>query len=372
VTDLSAAELEQLAKQARMRELAADPDAGIPVRPAREYIEATLPIPAAVLTVPLVVRGEITVTVAKSGKGKTTMNLQRMMRWAGGSPMFPDLPDFMAPTEPLKVLVVENEGAAQMFQMKLREMFANAAFLSDEEREAALDNIYIWKDGGFSNFKIDADADFALLQRAVEKIHPDVLFVEPFRSLWKGNENDSTEMSNVVDRMLTVASDGHLAVILSHHERKSGVGESGDFMDVARGSSALDGAVAAFENFRSLWVGSHEYRELSYSKVRYWGAPDAPVRMEYVPEGWHYTYVAPDADDTAILTVFKQSDGAPLTVKDVQEALGDTSQAGYQRIKRRLDGLVEEERMRRIKPQSGGGIGYRLVSGEQETGGLEL
>jgi hypothetical protein len=146
-------------------------------------------------------------------------------------------------------------------------------------------------------------------------------------------------------------------------------------MDVARGSSALDGAATAFENFRTVTVGAKDYRELSWSKVRYSGAPKNPIRMEYDSESWSYVYVPEKSSHQPILDLFRQSDGEPLTIKDVQEVLGETSQAGYQRLKRQLDQLVDEERMlRRIKPRGVGALAYRLVTGDDDDdrGGLSI
>ena len=70
----------------------------------------------------------------------------------------PDNRDVLAPSAPLRTLVIENEGAPGMFHQQITTMVNAAGYLTDEDRKVVLENVLIWGDGGYSGLKLDDDA----------------------------------------------------------------------------------------------------------------------------------------------------------------------------------------------------------------------
>jgi hypothetical protein len=132
-------EINKFLRQARM--LAA---AGVdietlkpPIRTLEDYLNADIEVPPVLVHPFMCVRGGFNVTVGRAGKGKTVMNLNRMLRWSAGLPMFDGWVDgdgnhLLAPDMPLKILIVENEGAAGMFHRQIGLMLHAEEYLPIE------------------------------------------------------------------------------------------------------------------------------------------------------------------------------------------------------------------------------------------------
>lgn len=343
-----------------------------PIEPLGDYMERELPVPPILVEPALVVRGGITVTIGRAGKGKTQMNLNRILKWSAGKPMFENLSTkdgtpILAPKEPLKILVIENEGAAGMFHRQMGVMLNAEGFLTDEDRELAKQNVLIWGDGGYSGLKLDDPAHLANVRAGCEKWKPDIVFIEPFRGLWKGEENSSTDMANVADSLSGIASDYDCGVILTHHEKKSGRGDGGEGMNAARGSTVLEGVVATMENFEPVKGG--DFREVSWSKIRYGGGHKLiPVRMEWQHGSWWYKHVALDAIEQGILDLLAGED-EPQSVADIVEATDEK----IDQVRKTLRDLTEQGKVKKMSSVHDGrgstGHRYRLATPGSDSDG---
>lgn len=342
-----------------------------PVQTLGEYLSKPIEIPPTLVGPDgFIVRGGLIATIGRAGKGKTVMNLNRLLKWAAGAPMFSDWKSkdgetYLAPVAPLRVLVIENEGSAGMFHKQVGLMAHAEDYLTKLERETAFENVMVWGDGGWSGLKLDRERDLNNVRTGVEKFKPDIVFMEPFRGLWQGDENSSTEMANVADSLQGIASDYECAVIISHHERKSGAGDDGEKMSAGRGSTVLEGIVQSMENFESVKDG--DFRELSWSKARYCQESLLPVRMEWDSHSWWYKYVALDQVEQEIIYALESNEGDPLTVGEFMEATGESEPKVRKVVKR----LVESGRIKRTS--SGQGFRYRLPSDSDDgSGGLAM
>jgi hypothetical protein len=344
-----------------------------PVTPLGIYLDTPIEVPASLIWPTIVVRGEITATLGRAGKGKTTFNLNRVLRWAAGKPLFDDFKSphdddkhFLSPEQPLKTLVLENEGSAGMFHLKMGTMLYNCGdILTDEDRKLIRENVFIWGDGGYSGLKLDDPAGVDNLRAGIEKCEPDIVFIEPFRQLWRGEENSSTDMAVVVDNILAMATDYNAGFILSHHEKKGGYGED-DMMSAARGSTVLEGVVACMENFQSIKNG--EFREITWSKSRYL-QPPPPTRLEYDRDAGWYNHVPESSLDLAILEALEINGEEPLNKTGIAELLDEKPH----KIAKSLKTLVDENRIVRLSSQSGPGgtTGYRYkMKHDDEEGGI--
>lgn len=361
-------------RQARMLAASMADDAMFepPIRTLEDYLAAPIEIPPVLIHPFMCVRGGLNVTVGRAGKGKTVMNLNRMLRWSAGLPMFDTWMDmhnepYLAPDGPLKVLIVENEGAAGMFHRQIGLMLHAESYLPAAARKVAQQNTLVWGEGGYSHLKLDDPAKLASLRRGVEKWEPDIVFIEPFRSLWSGEENSSTEMSTVVDALVGIATDYNCGVWAAHHEKKGGHGED-DKMSAARGSSVLEGIVTVMENFET--AKGDQLRELSFSKSRYEVAPP-PVRLDWDHEAKWYKHVPASVMADEILRALDSNSDEPMSVTDLSEALDETKA----RVRAACKELVSDNKVRSLSSvaTAAGSTGprYMLPSSSAE-GALEL
>lgn len=344
-----------------------------PIRTLGQYLSDPILVPPELVSPYIVVRGGLSCTIGRAGKGKTVMNLNRMLRWGAGLPMFDGWHDsegapLLAPSAPLRILIIENEGAGGLFHRQVGIMLHAEGFLDDEARKQAKENILVWGDGGYAGMKFDDPAKLDGVRRGCEKWKPDILFVEPFRGLWSGEENSSTDMSAVVDALMDIGADYNCGLMLAHHERKSGVGEDGEKMSAGRGSTVLEGAVTVMENFESVKGG--EYRELTWSKSRHGKAPN-PVRMAWVPDAWWYTWVPASDMEEAVIEALRDNADEPMNLSGLAEAL-DEKVAKLRPVAKKLADEGRIKKMPSVSGQGGStGIRYRLPVTENE-GGLSI
>lgn len=336
--------------------------------PLGEYLEQEIETPPFLVSAGQVVQGEITALIARAGKGKTTLARQRMMRWAAGLPLFDNLYGSQVPVRPLKIGLLENEGVAWDMQNKLDHLLTDAG-LNSEQQDVARENLVVWKDGGYSGLKLDKDEDFEELDWNIGiKGDLDVVIMEPFRGLWRGEENDSTQMEAVLDRIVQLATKHQIAVLLSHHERKSGAGEDGEWMSASRGSGVLEGKVAVMEHFRSVKEG--ELRELSWSKSRYFPERGS-IRMRYIEGDHHYELIEETALEQEIKAALAAAGGEWFNLTEIAEEVREGEDRVRKAVNKLLDmpdTLLEQKK----KPTRGSGWYYRIAGPDDDEGKLGM
>lgn len=372
--DAKRAAMLQRAKMLALGQVKAE-DFEPPVTSLGEYLDTPIDIPASLVWPTIVVRGEITATLGRAGKGKTTMNLNRILRWAAGKPFFDSFKDadnkhYLSPPEPLKVLIIENEGAAAMFHGKMGILLNHCGdILDDVDRELIRENVFIWGHGGYAGLKLDDPVQLNKVRAGVEKVEPDIVFIEPFRGLWKGEENSSTAMANMVDSLQAMGTDFNCGIIISHHERKSGAGEDGELMSAGRGSTVLEGVVACMENFQG--VSGGDYKELTWSKARYL-QPPPPTRFEYdIRTNW-YRHVPMDEIEGGVLLVLRDNLDEALTLKELSEETGEK----ITKLRPLLSKLTKDKKVRKLPSIATGdgttGARFRIVGDDSDTGRIEI
>ena len=323
-----------------------------PIRTLGEYLDTEIETPPAIIAPGLVVEGGVSVLISRGGKGKTALSLNRLLRWGAGLPLHDELPEVNVPFdgEPVKSLIIENEGSPGHFQRILRRILDGPCF-TPAQRELARENVSIWGDGGWSGLKVDDKTDLELIMRGVEESGCKVLFLEPFRGLWTGEENSSTEMSQTLDKISSVANGYGVGVMITHHERKSKPGEGGDAMDVARGSGVFEGHCGVMERWKPVKNGS--LRELSWLKARFEEAP-APIRMQFDRERWGYDYVPESEIKRGVLQFFQAFPGtywkAPAVASEIDE--------DYNKVQKAMKELANETPPRLKSTAGDGAVQY--------------
>lgn len=337
-----------------------------PVRTLGEYLDAQIPEPPALVKPGLAVRGGVTLMTSRGGKGKTTFSLNRIVRWACGKPVF-DGEEAMAPTESLRTLIIENEGAPGFFQSRLR-MIVEAQDKADHE--AIRENVLIWGDGGWSSLKLDEQANVELIQRAATEYKPDLIFMEPLRGLHKGEENSATEMAVVLDQLNGLATQYDLGVLLTHHETKAGPSDGADEMNAVRGSGVFTDLAGCVERYRHVQGG--KLTEIKWTKNRWHHPMPAPVRMRFEASVWGYTHIAASEQEKAALQILQEAPGERYSVQDVAELTDET----IEHTRKVLNELAESKQCKREKglraPGETGSPGMRYYIPSDSSDGMEL
>jgi RecA-family ATPase len=371
ITD--AAERERWLAQLKLMAVQQAPDEAFepPIRTLEQYLNDPITIPPTLVSPDHLVRGGLNAMIGRSGKGKTVFCLNRALRWAAGLPLFDEWKDskgehVMAPLDgPLKGLIVENEGAAGMFHRQIGIMAHASGYLTPEQQKLAKQNLFIWGEGGYSGLKLDEDAKVEELRRGVEKWRPDFIFIEPFRSLWSGEENSATDMSVVVDALINIAATYECAIQIAHHEKKGGHGED-DKMSAARGSTVLENFVTVMEHFEEAKGG--EYREWSASKSRHAPAPN-PCRVQWDADAWWYKHVPQDAILESIVSALRGNADEPMSITELHEATDEKKE----KLRQVANAAVKDGVLKKAPSVSDGngssGVRYRLPSGGNDSGG---
>lgn len=372
----SPAAVERLVARAKMGALqdVTDEKFEAPIQTLGEYLDMDIEYPPELVAPYIIVRGGLTCTIGRAGKGKTVMNLNRLFKWSVGRPMFDGWEDeegaeYLKPERPLRTLIIENEGAGGLFHRQIGIMLNAEGMLSEEERELARENLLIWGDGGYSGLKLDDPAALNMVREGCEKHKPDIIFMEPLRGLWSGEENSATDMAIVVDNMVGLATDYNCGILVSHHERKSGAGDDGEKMSAGRGSTVLEGVVTVMENFESVVAGA--YREITWSKSRYEAVPPT-VRMEWINGAKWYKWIPmTDLEETIMMRV-READGS-VTVGEMAELTDEKPE----KLRKIMNGMVDAKRLGRMSSDSGGGKGstgyrYYLPQEGDGPGGLSV
>lgn len=365
----------QLVKQIQLKavtETPADDLLQAPISKLGDYLEMEIETPPEIVSPGVIVRGEIHALAARAGKGKTTFLMNCMMRWAAGMPLFDDLPDLLVPgvENGVRCLVIENEGSAGYFQDRVKDLLEHGGY-TDDQKALIKENMLIWGDGSYSGVKVDDSSKLELLRRGVKKWEPDLVFLDPFRSIWTGNENDGSEMNEAIDNLMQLCHDFECAVFVNHHENKGK--DNMDAMDSLRGSTVFEGALATVMRWQHVHGGAQS--ELSMTKMRYkpkTGAP-APIRMAFNFDTWTYTHIGESVLDRQILDMLNANDDQYFTVGEVADELEEAER----KVRERLKTLVEDGRVQKARAASGSGYSFRIKTDDADTasaghGGLEI
>jgi AAA domain len=240
-----------------VRELQSESEA-FRIVPALDFLARDYP-PAETLlgapeTIIYLARGTLLLLYGDGGSGKSTLTLDAVAHLAAGREWL----DIPVP-RPARVLLVENEGAAQLFQTKLREK----AEQWDAE-SAWLENVHVYAEpwGGFSF--ANAHTREALAELCDEK-RIDLVVANPLFGVGGPGSGRPDETSAFIDWLKELGLGlGGPAVWLLHHENKLGQ-VSGDW------NRQPDTLVSLAQD------GDEQRTKLTWAKTRW---------ANRMPEGW--------------------------------------------------------------------------------------
>lgn len=116
--------------------------------------------------------------------------------------------------KPCRVLLIEQEIGEDDLEDRLKPIYSS---LSLEQREMMQENLFTHSLD--HTVQLDTQPGFVRIARIVEKIRPDVLFLDPLIEFHTTNENDTQGMSKVMRTFdLLRETFNPLAICFSHHE----------------------------------------------------------------------------------------------------------------------------------------------------------
>jgi KaiC/GvpD/RAD55 family RecA-like ATPase len=212
-------------------------------------------------------RGQVTLTIAAPGSGKTSLSIAEALHMADGTPLLDSV------GKPLKVWLFNGEEPMVELERRIVGMVVRHAL--DPVRIAA--NLFCNSGldaplafGALSAAETDNDRLAELLVAAIRANDIDVVSIDPFVSTHREQENDNAAIDRISTLWARIAKQANCAVHLVHHTRKSG--HEALTAESVRGASSL---VATARLVRTL-------TPLSADQSAQFGRDDGIVKIEVV------------------------------------------------------------------------------------------
>ncbi|MCA0318468.1 MAG: helicase RepA family protein [Proteobacteria bacterium] len=235
-------------------------------------------------------RGEVFITGALPGVGKTTLMIDEAVCLASGLSLLG-----VPVNEPCNVLLLNLEDRVERIKQRVR-AFCELASVMPSHFKGTLHVAGAVEIGGAliiggeerGSFKINESA-LLNLRRMVEAHRIDVVMIDPLVSMHQGNENASGAMDGILKALARMSMELNFAVHINHHVGKLPRGATAVTLHDLRGSSAILGAIrggrvinwtSEDERERAMDAGqtAEEVKRLvrvSYEKVSYGEPPSA-------------------------------------------------------------------------------------------------
>lgn len=178
-------------------------------------------------------RGHVTLLVGRPGAGKSTVAMDmckriiQNMAWPDGQEL--EVEDPFEDDKPVKLLWIDTESGLGIFRQRLEEWeFPRGHFVFPKNRETAA-------------LRVDDDADWAWICRAVADLKPPLVVVDSLAASHSGEENSNDIMKLVMLRLADLARENNCGVLCIHHLNKlpAGVSDWPLGLEMVRGASAI-------------------------------------------------------------------------------------------------------------------------------------
>ena len=182
--------------------------------------------------------------------GKTVLALNEAIAIATGKPFLLQFDTI----KPCRVLYLQAEVARVTMQERLQKMFIEMS-----KPEPTMLNIITKKGLKLTNRK-----HFEALREYIEYLEPEVLFLDPVRPFFTGDENKSSDVGAFLDQVDVLIDLYGISVVLIHHHGKQVEGQK------RQGAQAIRGSSVFFDHGDS-------YLSLTYGK----GDEKGKVKLEF-------------------------------------------------------------------------------------------
>ncbi len=205
-----------------------------------DWIEADIPLRPWVAQ-GYALRGAVTLVCGPPSSLKSSL----MLGWASSICLRLDYGDFHpACCGPVIVYNVEDDEKEQRRRLSavLRQFGATPADIKGKVIRTGPGNVGTLIEYETDNRQIVSTHALWRLEQVIIERKPSTLIVDPFSELHNAEENDNTAIRAVIAAFRALAVKYNIAVIILHHTRKGSSTSPGD-PDIARGASAIIGAV---------------------------------------------------------------------------------------------------------------------------------
>jgi RecA-family ATPase len=256
-------------------------------------LETPPPIPDFVL--PGLPTGAVGAIVAPGATGKTLFLLQVCAAVATGTPVLGGLFEAsLETTVPAKVVLIVAEETMDVMHTRLHaavaQLLAQAPGLPQAEklqlRNLLAEHLHVYPLAGTFRMLLDGrdpsgQDGMAALSRLSEGSR--LVVIDPLRQFHTGDENDSWEMTLLLQNLQVVASAGPRAVLVAHHTNKAAtLSGQGERAGASRGSAAFTDAVRWQLNLSALDDGLAADYGISPSELRHHVRADMS-KANYLP-----------------------------------------------------------------------------------------
>jgi hypothetical protein len=157
-------------------------------------------------------RGHHTLFGGREKRGKSLVQLILAVRMASGGGTVAAIR-----VKPGRVLIIDGENGERMIHRRLRRLAFAAEFAANLTVVEAR--------------HVELRRDLGQIANLAKEREVDLVLLDSFRALWRGNERDEGEVTEALQPITDLAHDLDIAIGLTHHQQKSG--------EEYRGSSAV-------------------------------------------------------------------------------------------------------------------------------------
>jgi 5S rRNA maturation endonuclease (ribonuclease M5) len=161
-------------------------------------------------------RGKLTMVGGREKRGKSLIVFVLSVAMAGGGGEIAGIPVSAG-----RALVIDAENGKDEIHRRLRATGLQLAHA---------DSLLLAEARG-----VDLREDLEAIADLIAAFKPDVVVLDSYRALWRGNERDESEVATALDPLRKLAHDTGCAIVLIHHAQKGG--------DEYRGSTAIGACV---------------------------------------------------------------------------------------------------------------------------------
>lgn len=203
----------------------------------------TTQAPALDFVLPGLIRSTVGLISGAGGIGKSFLTFQLAISIASGHLINVHNAYDNKQTLARKVLWLTAEDDKDILHHRLHSI-ANAKLHANKQDLAnALSYISLFPTVGTNFSLIDFDGaateNMQILHKIIQKEKPEIIFIDTLRRFHDSDENDNGRMSSVLKSFESIAKSYSCAVVLVHHENKSGLNNSDANQSAIRGASAI-------------------------------------------------------------------------------------------------------------------------------------
>jgi hypothetical protein len=317
--------------RARSLPAPADPPGGILVprrpQPLADLLTKHFP-PVSFLVQGLLARGNLAVLGGRPKSGKSWLVLQLAQAIDSGKVFL------NRPTQMARVLYVAREDGEQRIQQRIQELDwrpDSAALLTELGPFDGIDG----PGPGLSELR-NLAGDYGL-------IIVDTLIA---CLTWRSNENNNTQMGEIINTLAGIAHDKNVAIVLVHHTGKASLE---DPFNLLRGASAIRGAC---DLVMVLERKGQEKEAVLHMEGRDLDTAANTIRQNAGGAGWQYVgdqgAIAHIRVGRAVLEAMRQH-GDPVTAAELAQLMGVKASSVREQLKRlEQQGLVQFVQERRV------------------------